>query len=99
MCNNSRRGLQPRVFAGWTSISDREGPSQWALSDAQLETVIFQTGENSSIFGLDFPYKSEDNIKAEIERIKRLHISEQAKQNILGKTLEQVLIPPLSARA
>lgn len=99
MCNNSRRGLQPRVFAGWTSVSDREGPSQWALSDAQLETVIFQTGENSSIFGLDFPYKNENYIKTEIERIKRLHISEQAKQNILGKTLEQVLIPPLPARA
>lgn len=91
MCNNSRGGVQPRVFAGWTSISDREGPSQWALTDAQLETVIFQTDENSSIFGLDFPYNSEDYIKADIERINNMNISDRAKRNILGETLERVL--------
>ena len=61
------------------------------LTDEQLETVIFQTGEENSIFGLDFPYNNEDYIKADIERIKNLGISETAKQNILGASLARAL--------
>ncbi len=91
MCNNSREGLQPRVFAGWTSVSDREGPTQWALTDEQLETVVVQTGGENSIFGLDFPYNDEDYIKADIERIKNLNISDEAKRNILGGSLARAL--------
>lgn len=91
MCNNTRGGTQPRVFAGWTSISDREGPDEWSLTNEQLETVIFQTGEERSMFGLDFPYKDRYYIKADIERIKSLNISDTAKENILGKTLARAL--------
>ncbi|MBQ6265611.1 MAG: amidohydrolase family protein [Clostridia bacterium] len=91
MCNNSRAGVQPRVFAGWTSVSDREGPGAWALTDRQLETVIFQTGEERSIFGIDFPYNDEEYIRADIERIRGLDITDKAKENILGVTLERVL--------
>ncbi len=90
MCNNSRKG-DDYVFAGWTTIRDRHGLSAWALTDEQLETVILQTGENRSIFGLDFPYCKTDDIKWDIERIKRLNISEQCKENILGETLEKLL--------
>lgn len=88
MCNNSRRG--GNVFAGWTSVTYKKGDA-WALTDEELETVIYQTGENNSIFGLDFPYAKPDKIKADIERIKKLDISEECKEKILGKTLENVL--------
>ena len=88
MCNNSRRG--GNVFAGWTSVTYKKGDA-WALTDEELETVIYQTGENNSIFGLDFPYAKPDKIKADIERIKKLDISEECKEKILGKTLERVL--------
>lgn len=91
MCNNSRGGVQPRVFAGWTTVSNRRGPGAWSLTDEQLETVIHQTGEERSIFGLDFPYNNADYIKADIERIRNLNISDTAKENILGKTLAKVL--------
>ncbi len=91
MCNNSRGGIQPRVFAGWTSISDRDGLGGWTLTNEQLETVILQTGEKSSIFGLDFPYKKADYIKYEMERYNSLNISDAAKENILGKSLSDVL--------
>ena len=91
MCNNSRGEVNPRVFAGWTSVTDRDGPSEWMLTDTQLETVIFQTGEDSSIFGLDFPYNDAACIKADIERIRRLSISASAKEKILGATLSKVL--------
>ena len=90
MCNNSRRG--GNVFAGWTSVGNRKGKGdEWALTDEELETVIYQTGEDRSIFGLDFPYSKPEHIKTEIARIKRLDFSEECKEKILGKTLERVL--------
>ena len=88
MCNNSRSG--GNVFAGWTSVTYKKGDA-WALTDEELETVIYQTGEDNSIFGLDFPYAKPDKIKADIERIKNLDISKECKEKILGKTLERVL--------
>ena len=90
MCNNSR-GHGDHVFAGWTTIRDKNGPSAWSLTDEQLETVILQTGEDRSIFGIDFPYCKAEDIKWDIERIKRLNISEECKTKILGGTLEKVL--------
>ncbi|NMP37124.1 MAG: amidohydrolase family protein [Clostridiales bacterium] len=95
--NNNKRGDFDRVFAGWTSIDvdiDENGNEQygaWSLTDRQLLDVIYQTGPNRSIFGLDFPYNDSQDIKASIERIKSLPISEQAKENILGGTLRNIL--------
>lgn len=89
MCNNSRRGNN--IYAGWTSIRNRDGMGGWSLTDEQLETVIFQTGEEHSIFGLDFPYAKAADIKWDIERIKRLSLSSECKENILGATLQRVL--------
>jgi predicted TIM-barrel fold metal-dependent hydrolase len=62
MVNNSRGGIQPRIFAGWTSIFDESEMSVWSLTDRQLEVLIFQTGEDNQIFGLDFPFKKADYI-------------------------------------
>lgn len=90
MCNNSRRG--GNVYAGWTSVSNRKGKGdEWALTDEELEIVVAQTGEDQSIFGLDFPYSKPEHIKSDIARIKNLDISENCKEKILGKTLESVL--------
>lgn len=91
MCNNSRFGIQPRVFAGWTSVSDRDGKDEWTLTNEQLETIVFQTNDESSIFGLDFPFKNADYIKYEMERYKSLNISDTAKENLFGGTLKKVL--------
>lgn len=91
MCNNSRGGTQPRVFAGWTSVDNSNGAGAWALSDEQLKTVILQTGEDRSIFGVDFPYNNAESIKRDIARIKNMDLSEECKEKILGKTLEKIL--------
>ena len=91
MCNNSRRE-EDCVFAGWTSVGNRKGKGdEWALTDEELEIVIAQTGEDRSIFGLDFPYAKPEHIKSDIARIRSLDISEECKEKILGKTLEKVL--------
>lgn len=86
IANNKRGGHQPRVFAGWTSIDSIES-SAWTLTDAQLETVIAQTGEEKSIFGLDFPFKDAAYIKDAIKRIQSLNITDTAKEKILGGNL------------
>ncbi|HOD02430.1 MAG: Amidohydrolase [Firmicutes bacterium ADurb.Bin300] len=95
--NNNKRGEFDRVFAGWTSIDMSEDEfgniraGAWSLTDEQLCDIIFQTGENRSIFGLDFPYNNAEKTKKSIERIKNLPISETAKRGILGDNLRRIL--------
>ena len=90
MCNNSRRG--GNVFAGWTSVGNRKGKGdEWALTNEELETVIYQTGEDRSIFGLDFPYNNTERIARSIGVVQGLPISEEAKSLILGGNLMREL--------
>ncbi len=94
MVNNMREGVQPRVYAGWTSIAEPEEQGvfdAWTLTDNDLRTIIYQTGETRSIFGLDFPYNDAVSVKKSIERIKNLNISDTAKDAILGKNLADAL--------
>lgn len=91
LCNNSREGIQPRVFAGWTTISDKNGIGGWTLTNEQLETVVKQIGEERNIFGLDFPFNNAEYTKYEIERFKSLNISDTAKENLLGGTMKKIL--------
>ena len=90
LCNNKRN---PHTFAGLTSVEPDEngmlGP--WSLSDEEIETLIFQTGDDRTIFGLDFPFKNADYVRRAMARIRSLRISDEAKENILGKTLEKQL--------
>ncbi|HPU67009.1 MAG TPA: amidohydrolase family protein [Clostridiales bacterium] len=91
MCNTKRP--IPRVYAGWTSITppDNNPPSSWTISDEELRTVIYQTGNEYSIFGLDFPYNREEYTMKAIERIINLDIPEEAKRGVLGENLARVL--------
>lgn len=95
MNNNERKGNN--IFAGLTSISMEEDAlgnlrqGAWSLTDDDLCTLIHQTGEKNSIFGLDFPYKNVEYTKNAIERIKNLPITEDAKKGILGENLKTVL--------
>ena len=57
----------------------------------KLETVILQTGEDHSIFGIDFPFCKKEDIIWDIDRINRLNLTNECKEKILGKTLEKVL--------
>lgn len=95
MNNNERKGNN--IYAGLTSISMEEDAlgnlrqGAWSLTDDDLCTLIHQTGEKNSIFGLDFPYKNVEYTKNAIERIKNLPITEDAKKGILGENLKAVL--------
>ena len=91
MCNSSRDN--PNVLAGLTSVEPEKNgmPGPWSLSDAEIETLIHQTGDERTIFGLDFPFKKADYVKSAMARIRSLRISDAAKENILGRTLEKQL--------
>ena len=96
MNNNSRCEI-PHVYAGWTSIAmetDEMGNTRqgaWSLTDDDLCTLIHQAGYETSIFGLDFPYKGIEQTKAAIDRIKNLPIPEKAKHAILGDNLHNLI--------
>lgn len=89
MCNNKKN---PHTYAGLTSVEPENGHmGPWSLTDEELETIIYQTGEDRAMFGLDFPYKNIEYVQGAMARIRRLNISEEAKANILGGTLERLL--------
>ncbi len=96
MNNNSRDEIQ-HVFAGWTSIpmgEDEFGNQRrgvWSLTDDDLCDLIYQTGPERSMFGLDFPYNGIEKTQKAIDRIKNLPISEEAKKGILGENLKREL--------
>lgn len=93
MCNASRNSENDTVFAGWTTVamSDNGLPGPWSLTDEELCTIIHQTGNTRSIFGLDFPYNRAEYVKKAIERIEGLDIPEEAKEGILGGNLKKAL--------
>lgn len=95
MNNNERKGRN--IYAGLTSIAmeidllGNKRAGAWSLTDDDLCTLIHQTGEKNSVFGLDFPYKDAEYTKNAIERIKNLPITEAAKKGILGENLKKAL--------
>ena len=88
MVNRRGNAKDPHVFSGWTSIYD---PGLWYLTDEQLYTMVALAGETTHTFGTDFPHNKGPQLKAAIERIKGLNISEEAKARILGQNLADAL--------
>ena len=95
--NNNSRAEVDHVFAGWTSINMEEDAfgneieGAWSLTDKQLCTIIHQTGNKRSMFGLDTPYADAQKTMKAINRIKNLPIPEEAKRGILGDNLREAL--------
>ena len=79
-----------RVLADKSTPPDNN-PPRAGLYDEELRTVIYQTGNEYSIFGLDFPYNREEYTMKAIERIINLDIPEEAKRGVLGENLARVL--------
>lgn len=93
ICNNLKNEEGGAVYAGWTSISiGKDGiPDAWSLSDEQLKTVLYQTGDDRSIFGLDFPFRRGETAKNDIKRIMDMDIPFETKEKIFGKNLAEAL--------
>lgn len=93
LCNQSRNEEGGAVYAGWTSIHmPADGiADEWSLSDLQLKTLLHQTDDDHSIFGLDYPYRRSETTKSDINRILHLDIPQESKEKILGKNLADAL--------
>lgn len=91
MLNNMHRDEEPRIYAGLTSVFDPDMNRAWNLSDEKIYDLIWQTGDKASIFGLDFPYNGEKEIKAAIEHLEGMNLSRETKQAIFGDNLYRAL--------
>ena len=76
MLNNMHRGDEPRIYAGLTSVFDRDVNRAWNLSDERVYDLIWQTGDTASIFGLDFPYNDARAIREAIDHLTGLDLPE-----------------------
>ena len=88
MANWRGNAQNPKIYAGWTSIYDR---GLWYISDEQLYDLLWMTGDNAQIYGLDFPYRDAAYIRLGIDRILGLDISQESKEKILGGNLRAAL--------
>lgn len=79
------------TYAGLTSVFDREENRFWYLGKDLVEDLLWQTGAERSIFGLDFPYNRENKIQDAITNIQSLAINKEDKQRILGGNLLEFL--------
>ena len=77
------------IYAGLTSVFD-DGQKFWYLSDRQLQDLIWQVGDDTSFFGLDFPWNNARSVRDAIKRIRDL-FPEDTACKILGGNLTKAL--------
>lgn len=82
--HNHERG---RVFGGLTSVISNPENRLWHLGPERITDIINCLGPESLIFGLDFPWNNAESNRRDIEIIRALDISEEAKAKILGGNL------------
>lgn len=86
MANNGNR-----IYAGLTSVFDKEMNKFWYLGKERVKDLIWQAGVEQCIFGLDFPYNSSEKIKEAIsamnECLEELNLGVEAKEKVFGKNL------------
>ncbi len=91
LLNNHRSGAPYHVYAGLTSVFDRDMNRYWYLSDEQIKDLLWLVGEEACIFGIDFPFNSAIEIKRVIDHIESMDIPEMSKDAILGGNLSRLL--------
>lgn len=91
MINNRKRTMPPRIYAGLTSVFDRDKNRLWNLSDEKVRDLIWLTGDDASIFGLDFPYNGTEKIKEAIAHLKGLQFSQETEAKLFGGNLKRAL--------
>jgi len=95
--NNFQGGdkrLNSNIYAGIVSVFEQTIEANfWYLGEERVKELINLIGDSFLIFGLDFPYRTGEEIKRDIRIIKYLDISNKSKEKILGKNLEKFLGP------
>lgn len=90
MCNNPKT-----VYAGLTSVFDREKNRFWYLGKEKVKDLIWLCGIDKCIFGLDFPYNSAEKIADAMnqmqECIAELGMGEEELQKVFGGNLMRMI--------
>lgn len=84
-------GKRPRVYGGLTSVFVRDYLPFWYMSRERLDELLRQVGAGLLIFGLDFPYNLEDNIRIALRTIEEAVPNESDRALILGGNLRREL--------
>jgi uncharacterized protein len=84
-------GKRCMVYGGLTSVFTPHFCRFWYMPKDRLIEAVAQATPDQLIFGLDFPYNLEENVKMGIRAIKELGLPEADTQKILGGNLRQAL--------
>ena len=90
MCNNGNR-----IYAGLTSVFDNEKQKYWYLGKEKVKDLIWLTGINQCVFGIDFPYNDSNSIKKAMiamrECVTEMNLGEDAMENVFGGNLLRMI--------
>jgi len=90
MCNNKKR-----VYAGLTSVFDKEMNKYWYLGKEKVKDLFWLTGTGTGIFGLDFPYndaqKTKEAIRCLNECLEEMGYGEAEKEAVFGGNLLRMI--------
>lgn len=90
MCNNPGR-----IYAGITSVFDNEMNKFWYLGKERVKDLIWLTGIEQCVFGLDYPYNSAEKIKDAMkmmnECLDEMCLDTDAKEKVFGGNLLRMI--------
>ncbi|HEX4797608.1 MAG TPA: amidohydrolase family protein [Humisphaera sp.] len=84
-------GRRCMVYAGLTSVFTPDYLRFWYMPPERLNELVLQAGAEQLIFGLDFPYNLEEQIRLGTETINNLDLPEEKRALILGNNLREAL--------
>ena len=90
MCNNPGR-----IYAGLTSVFDKDMNKFWYLGKERVKELIWLTGIDTCVFGLDYPYNNAARIKEAMkcmqECLDELGMGVEAKEKVFGGNLLKMI--------
>ena len=89
--NNIGLGQPGCLFAGISSVLNKDLQRLWYLGIERIAELMHIFGEDVCIYGLDFPYNSVELVQAELKELNSLDISEEGLQKLFGGNLERAI--------
>jgi predicted TIM-barrel fold metal-dependent hydrolase len=89
--NNVRPNEPGRLFAGITSVLNKDLQKLWYLGIERVAELIWLFGDGVAIYGLDFPYNSVELVKDDIEQLSSLDLPEEGLAKLFGGNLERAI--------
>ena len=84
-------GRKGYVFGGLTSVFTPDWVRFWYMPPERLKELLLQVGAEQLIFGLDFPYNLEENVKIALRAIEAGIPDEKQRAMVLGGNLREEL--------